>query len=273
VAAAPNFRIETARTESGTAIKLAGELDNATCDELIAAFEQIVRAGATGELVLDLTDLAFVDSAGMRAIIVIERMALERDLTLTIRPAAGSVTDLLQMTGLGDRIAPAPQTGDPPPSPPFIERIELELARELTAPARARRELRDAIGDELDESDRATLTLLTSELVTNAVIHPASGAGGLIGLRITVYPGRIRVEVSDAGSGFEASALAPRPREAGGHGLVVVEGLSSRWGTRRAQIHGEEGFCVWFELDLASEAVAAAGAGQPTETSVAAAER
>jgi anti-anti-sigma factor len=271
VAAAPNFRIETARTESGTTIKLGGELDNATCDELIAAFEQIVRAGAPGALVLDLAELSFVDSAGMRAIIVIEQVAGERGVTLRIRPAAGFVTDLLQMTGVGERVALSPSAGDPPPSPPFIERIELDLAREPTAPARARRELREAIAGRLDESDRATLTLLTSELVTNAVIHSDPGADGPVGLRITVSPESVRVEVSDAGIGFEPGTLRPRPREAGGHGLVVVDGLSSRWGTRRTQIHGDDGFCVWFELDVAGEA-AASGAGQPAEAPVAAAE-
>ncbi len=131
---------------------------------------------------------------------------------------------------------------------PFTERVELELAREPSAPARARAELRAAVGDRLNETDRATLTLLTSELVTNAVIHSGPDAGGSVGLWITVYADRVRIEVTDPGAGFEIGTLPPRPRDFGGHGLVVVEGLSSRWGTNRTGAEG--GFRVWFELDV-----------------------
>jgi anti-sigma B factor antagonist len=250
VPALPNFWIEQ---ESGTTLKVAGELDSATSPELIAAFERIAAEGPTGQIVLDLTRVSFVDSAGMRAIIVIERMAAERGIALRIHRAAGPVTDLLQMTGLGDRIALAPQAGGPPPSEPFVERVELELPREPAAPGQARRELREAIAGRVSEDDGGTLTLLTSELVTNAVIHPRPDASGPIRLRITVYPDRVRVEVSDGGAGFDAATLPPGPRETGGHGLVVVDGLSSRWGTRSTTIEGGEGFCVWFELDAESE--------------------
>ncbi len=147
-----------------------------------------------------------------------------------------------------------------PPSMSFLERIEIELARDADAPARARAEVREAIAERLSEVDRANAKLLTSELVTNAVIHPAQGVGGSVGLRITSYADRVRVEVTDAGSGFSAESLTPRPREAGGHGLIVVDRLSSRWGTSRPVLDGRPGFSVWFELD--ADAEQAAGAGQ-----------
>jgi anti-anti-sigma factor len=271
VAGLPNFRIDTARAGSGTTMKLAGELDSASCSELAERFELLARAGDTGEVVLDLADVAFVDSAGMRAIIVIERIARERSIALAIRPPAGPVIDLLQMTGVGDRVPLTPSAGDPPPSAPFIERSEIELARERTAPGRARAELREAALGRVGEAERATLTLMTSEVVTNAVIHPDPDAGGSVFLRITVYSDRVRVEVTDAGTGFDATALQPRPREVGGHGLVVVEGLSSRWGTRRTGDGETKGFCVWFELDVGSEK-GARQPGEPAERSVAAAE-
>src|SRR6202042_41470 len=91
---------------------------------------------------------------------------------------------------------------------------------------------RRAIVGRLPDGDSATATLLTSELVTNAVIHPGQTVGGSVGLRITAFSDRIRVEVTDAGSGFDPGSLRPsEPREPGGHGLIVVDGLSSRWGT------------------------------------------
>ena len=212
---------------------------------------------------------SFIDSAAMRAIIMVEQSAGERGVALTVVPAAESVTDMLRMTGLADRVTLAPRTTDAPPAGPFIERVELQLPREPTAPARARAELREAVAGRLSDSDQATLTLLISEVVTNSVIHPDPAVGGSVGLQITAYADRVRVEVSDAGSGFDASSLRPRPREAGGHGLIVVDALASRWGTSRRD--AEDGFCVWFELDVESQLLPAPDESQ-VEPRVAAAE-
>ncbi len=261
MAPTPNFRIETGRTSSGTTIKLAGELDSATCPVLIERFDQLVASGEGGEVVLDLGEVSFIDSAGMRAIIVIERTAQERDIPLVLRHPAGPVTDLLQITGVAERVALTPQADDAPDAS-FLERIELELVREPTTPGRARAELREAIAGRLGDTDSATLILLTSELVTNSVIHPNPGASGPIGLRITTYADRVRVEVSDGGAGFDPTSLRPRRRGAGGHGLIVVDGLSTRWGTRRVAGDGGERFSVWFELDVPGGVGAGAAAGQ-----------
>jgi anti-anti-sigma factor len=260
VAGLPNFRIDASFTGSGTTIKLAGELDSATCSGLIERFEEVL-ADDIREVVLDLDALTFIDSAGLRAIIMIERLAAERHLALTVHSPAGPVADLLQMTGIGEHVALAPRVDDAPPAARFTERVEFALPRERTSPAQARAELRDVLGGRLGETDSATVTLLTSELVTNAVIHSSPDAGGTVGLSITTYPDHVRIDVTDPGSGFEIDHLPPRPRDFGGHGLVVVEGLSSRWGTTRAGADG--GFCVWFELDVAPEA-----SGEPADEPV-----
>lgn len=267
MAALPNFRIETSSAGSGTTIKLAGELDSATCGELVERFEQLLADGP-GEIAVDLDEVTFIDSAGLRAIIVIERSAGERDVALTIRSPTGPVADLLQLTGIREHVTLSPRVDEPPPTMPFTDRVELELDRDPTAPARARAELRDALADGVGEADRATLTLLTSELVTNAVIHSGADAGDTVWLRITSYPDRVRIEVTDPGSGFEIGNLPPRPRDFGGHGLVVVEGLSSRWGTTREGSDG--GFRVWFELDVGASATDDLAEDAPAEASVAA---
>ena len=276
MAAGPNFRIATFQGESGTTIKLAGELDDATTAELVECFERLAAEPKGGHITVDLAQVTFIDSAGMRAIIAIERTTAERELTLTIMPPPDEVTELLRVAGVADHLTLTPAVDATPPSRPFLERIEIELERERTAPGRARQELREALAGRIPEPDAATLTLLTSEVVTNAVIHPHAGVGGSIGLRITAYPDRVRVEVSDAGAGFEPENLPPGPRETGGHGLVVVDGLSSRWGTHRLEDREGGGFCVWFELDVdyqpeARREADRAGA-EPTETRVAAAD-
>ena len=246
----PNFRIEALESQFGLTIKLAGELDSATSTELLERFDQTLAALNGRKLVIDLGEVAFIDSSGMRALIVIERRAEEDRIALTVAPAPAPVTELLRVTGLAERLPLAPRTDGAAPTGPFLERIEIALARDADAPARARAELRQAAHGRLSDSDGATATLLTSELVTNAVIHPEDAVGGSVGLRITVYRDRIRVEVTDGGSGFEPGGLPPRrAREAGGHGLVIVNGLATRWGTERRVVGDEDGFCVWFELD------------------------
>jgi anti-anti-sigma factor len=275
--AVPNFRIETTesrfeQTRARTTIKLAGELDSATSGELVSAVERTLEAPEIPEVVLDLAEVSFIDSSGMRAIVMLERAAAERGIELTIVPPPEPVTDLLRITGVADRVTLASRPGDQAPPAPFLERIELALASDPSAPARARAELREMLGDRLTEADKATVTLLASELVTNAVIHPEPGVGGPIGLRIAAYPDRIRIEVTDAGAGFDPGTLPSGPRETGGHGLIVVDGLASRWGIGPGALGAAEGFCVWFEFDVDYDLSSAPQAPEPDEPSVAAAE-
>ena len=70
-----------------------------------------------------------------------------------------------------------------------------------------------------------TATLLTSEIVTNAVVH----VGGPVTMRVTCRPRRVRVEVSDR------SEFPPVPTDAteastGGRGLHLVECPGDRLG-------------------------------------------
>ena len=104
VGSVPNFRIDTLEGQSGLTIKLAGELDSATSRELLERFEQALAALDGRELVIDLDGVSFIDSSGMRALIVIERRAGEERIALAIAPPPAAVTELLQVTGLADRI-------------------------------------------------------------------------------------------------------------------------------------------------------------------------
>ncbi len=108
MASLPKFRIETLQSGSGTTIKLTGELDSATCSELLERFEQAAAAPDFRELVIDLEEVSFIDSSGMRAIIALERRAKEGGLTLALMPPPPAVTELLRVTGITDRLPIAP---------------------------------------------------------------------------------------------------------------------------------------------------------------------
>jgi anti-sigma regulatory factor (Ser/Thr protein kinase) len=86
--------------------------------------------------------------------------------------------------------------------------------------------------------------LLISEVVSNAVRH---GGDGDAPIQVTVRADRetMRVEVRDAGPGFELSQIPLRsPTATARWGLQLVAALAHRWG---ADMDG--GTTVWFEID------------------------
>jgi anti-sigma regulatory factor (Ser/Thr protein kinase) len=134
----------------------------------------------------------------------------------------------------------------------LIAPLDLSLASEPSAPSRARTAIRQVTGARLPEDQSEIAILLTSELVTNAVIHPHQPVDATIALRITSSKDRLRVEVTDAGAGFAVPIAAVRQPQVGGHGLLLVDRLASRWGTTRQADGEQQRFCVWFELEHAA---------------------
>lgn len=84
-----------------------------------------------------------------------------------------------------------------------------------------------------------TLALLTSEVVTNAVLH----ARGPIQLRVTRQYAALRVEVRDD-SPHRPVERQLRPYSTEGRGMTLVRSLSAVWGVAE-EIPGRT---VWFEL-------------------------
>lgn len=255
-----DFQIDSEQSGTGTVIKLAGELDGATARSVLDSFER-AAANADAGLVIDLSAVTFIDSAGLRAIIMIQQRADERGLPLSVVAPPAPLLELLDVTGLTERLNLDAEVTRSVQEERFLERVDIELPPEPGSPRRARAEVRRAIEGVATEMELSAALLLTSELTTNAVIHPDAAAEGPIELKITVYPERIRVEVTDGGSGFDPTVLPQRPPEDGGRGLLVVDRLASRWGTRREPEHR---FTVWYELATGaggSSAVADAGVG------------
>ncbi|MFF4832841.1 ATP-binding protein [Streptomyces sp. NPDC001315] len=112
---------------------------------------------------------------------------------------------------------------------------------DLRAVPEARRALRELLRHWGKPGRSEIAELLTSELVTNALVHTDREAL----LTATVGPDGLRVEVRDF--------VARRPRlpvpdtddSTHGRGLVLVQSLADAWGV---QPHGV-GKAVWFELD------------------------
>ncbi len=121
--------------------------------------------------------------------------------------------------------------------------IESRLPQEPTSVAKARRAL-EPLKRRLDPDTFETLRLLVSELVINSVLHGRADHSAEMALAVHASRETIRVEVADAGQGFEASPRAELQDNGSGWGLHLVETLSDRWGTER------DGHMVWFELGV-----------------------
>ena len=120
-------------------------------------------------------------------------------------------------------------------------RATFQLAGGAQAPARAREIVGVTIGVVLPDEQAYQASLLTSEIVSNSVMHGRAGAGDQIELVLSWSPELVRLEVTDEGPGFQVSGRDPdRP---GGWGLALVESMSDRWGIERG-----ERTRVWFEL-------------------------
>jgi anti-sigma regulatory factor (Ser/Thr protein kinase) len=117
--------------------------------------------------------------------------------------------------------------------------FERELPRATDAPWIARRSVGDWLGAALQVDELQRAQLLTSELVTNAVLH---GRGRIV-LRADLNEVRVRVEVIDEGGGFEIELRQPDFEDLNGRGLLIVDAESNRWGLDEGTTH------VWFELE------------------------
>jgi anti-sigma regulatory factor (Ser/Thr protein kinase) len=123
-------------------------------------------------------------------------------------------------------------------------RIELLLRGGPEAAADAREQLA-ALGDALAPSPDETVSLLLTELVTNAVRHGGARNGQPVTLTLEHWPSLVRVSVSDPGPGFQWRPPDPRrPPAEGGYGLVLVDRMALRWGIEPSG----DSTTVWFEL-------------------------
>ena len=86
--------------------------------------------------------------------------------------------------------------------------------------------------------------LLTSELVSNAVLHARTE----IQVRFASDGQRVRVEVHDGNSRQPAPAGVPADATSG-RGLVLVDRLANQWGVSGTAT----GKAVWFEVNVEAE--------------------
>ena len=164
--------------------------------------------------------------------------------------AAGYLVKALNPMGLADdvlamlRAISAGPDSEESGAPDELAHARIELPAELISGRKARLFLSDRLLEWRLDGLMDTALLLTTELVTNAVIH----AGSAVSVTVRRGMNRLRVEVADSGEGA-LHLREPGIEATTGRGLQLMEALATAWGTSAY----DAGKLVWFELQSGTQ--------------------
>jgi anti-anti-sigma factor len=100
----PDLSLTTKRNGTQAIVFVKGDLDAFSAPSLEAEVARLL-AGKTRELVFDLSGTGFLDSSGLRALLVAERAVIDHDGCISLRAPSEAVHRLLEITGLSEHFA------------------------------------------------------------------------------------------------------------------------------------------------------------------------
>ena len=102
------FAIEVQRIKAGIHVATRGDLDLTTVQtldaQLASSVDEILQAAAGDQLILDIRDLVFIDSAGLALLIKVSRELAANERTLRVTVAKGSQPERILKIGHFDKI-------------------------------------------------------------------------------------------------------------------------------------------------------------------------
>jgi anti-sigma regulatory factor (Ser/Thr protein kinase) len=125
--------------------------------------------------------------------------------------------------------------------PSRLRAVRRRLPLDPASPAAARRFVTDVLAQWGLPTTTADVSLMTSELVTNAVLH----TGGELELGLFLDVDHVRVEVLDRSERLP-TLQTPDAEAPGGRGLLVIESLAQAWGVASRGA----GKAVWFTVPV-----------------------
>jgi anti-anti-sigma factor len=109
----PQLRIDERHEADRVTLALTGELDMASAELLEQALES-AELQRTPMILLDLQQIDFIDSTGLRSVLVALERCRERDQEFAITPGSQQVQRLLSVTGLGEHLPTVPAPDEMP---------------------------------------------------------------------------------------------------------------------------------------------------------------
>jgi len=102
-----DFAVERSDSGDRVIVSVRGDVDLGTVDALSQALEQATRGG--GQVVIDMKDVTFLDSTGVRVLVEAYRSAQRSGGALYVRGARHWVARVLEVTGVA-RLLTMPDT-------------------------------------------------------------------------------------------------------------------------------------------------------------------
>jgi anti-sigma B factor antagonist len=103
MSAQPGLVIHSDRDSSTHTLRLSGELDLTSAGLLETSIAEICADGAR-EVVLDMSELRFMDSTGLRSLLVSQEVCTVNDCSFSIGSLTPQVARLLELSGMEDRL-------------------------------------------------------------------------------------------------------------------------------------------------------------------------
>ena len=109
----PIYSLETDSHAEAVRVRLAGEIDVSVADEVHAALTKIVAdvQPDARTVALDLSELQFIDSSGIRALLQTVLDAQPADLAVSVVAVSDSVRRVLDIAGVSAMLGVEPDTG------------------------------------------------------------------------------------------------------------------------------------------------------------------
>ncbi|HXD54973.1 MAG TPA: STAS domain-containing protein [Solirubrobacteraceae bacterium] len=97
------LRIRTETSPDGHVLRLSGELDLASAGELDTAIAELCTDGAR-RICLEMADLSFMDSTGLRSVLVGQELCEVNGCALLIGELSSQVRRLFEVSGVGEKL-------------------------------------------------------------------------------------------------------------------------------------------------------------------------
>ena len=101
--------ITVERTDDATLVVLRGEIDAGLRSAASDCMVGVIAAG--GPVVVDTTEVSFIDSSGMAFLLQLHRVVSDAGRHVVLRDPSGIVTDLLALVGLPSLFLPGEPQG------------------------------------------------------------------------------------------------------------------------------------------------------------------
>ncbi|SFO91548.1 stage II sporulation protein AA (anti-sigma F factor antagonist) [Amycolatopsis arida] len=92
----------TSTGEVSVVLTVSGEVDLATAGEVTDAIEAALRAPGTESVEVNLTEVSFLDSSGLRALVAGQKRAEEAGKRLVVSDPQPQVRKVMEITGLSE---------------------------------------------------------------------------------------------------------------------------------------------------------------------------